>query len=271
MFHIAIWAVLAGLTAPPAVAADFDRGSPGREPAYRGKPGYLLLVFGPDARDRVWVVNDGDTLYVDRNGDGDLTAADEKVPAEVNKLRDPAEYGYSFAVGDLLVGGKVHKAVEVAVPPLKLWADNPLLGKLPVIRRALAADPAGRVVTVRASVESPRFKGAGVGGRLFQIAGFYDLTGVLRFAPTAAAAPVVHFDGTLQITFAGSLPTLRPGRQVDLVLVVGTPGHGPGTFAELGYEDTIPKDAFPTVAVTYPPLAAGGSPSRQEYVLKERC
>jgi hypothetical protein len=37
-----------------------------------------LLVFGTDARDRVWLVHDGDTLFVDRNGNGDLTDDGEK-------------------------------------------------------------------------------------------------------------------------------------------------------------------------------------------------
>lgn len=37
------------------------------------KPGYLLLAFGPDAGFKVWVVFDGETLFVDANGNGDLT------------------------------------------------------------------------------------------------------------------------------------------------------------------------------------------------------
>src|SRR5262249_30707918 len=45
-----------------------------REPAYASKaPKYCLLVYGPEERARVWLVLDGDILYVDRNGNGDLT------------------------------------------------------------------------------------------------------------------------------------------------------------------------------------------------------
>ena len=43
------------------------------EPKYSGQPRYCLLVIGSDAKHRVWIVQDGDTLYVDRNGNGDLT------------------------------------------------------------------------------------------------------------------------------------------------------------------------------------------------------
>ena len=46
-----------------------------REPVYQSKaPKYCLLVLGLEARTRIWLVLDGDVLYVDRNGTGDLTA-----------------------------------------------------------------------------------------------------------------------------------------------------------------------------------------------------
>ncbi len=51
-----------------------------KEPAYQTKKQeYCLLVFGPEAKLRVWLVLDGNTLYVDRNGNGDLTDAGERV------------------------------------------------------------------------------------------------------------------------------------------------------------------------------------------------
>src|SRR5687767_4878062 len=50
-----------------------------KEPAYQNKPQYALLVFGPDAATRVWLVADGEKTYLDRNGNGDLTDAGEVV------------------------------------------------------------------------------------------------------------------------------------------------------------------------------------------------
>lgn len=44
-----------------------------KEPKYQGQPGYCLLVFGPEAKKRIWLALDGDKLYVDRRGQGDLT------------------------------------------------------------------------------------------------------------------------------------------------------------------------------------------------------
>jgi hypothetical protein len=47
-------------------------------PSYKSKPSYCLLVFGPQAKTRVWLVRDREILYVDRNGNGDLTENGER-------------------------------------------------------------------------------------------------------------------------------------------------------------------------------------------------
>jgi len=60
------------VTAWGADLAKIDR-TINKEPAYRGRPVYCLLVFGPQAKARVWLIRDGEVLYVDRDGSGDLT------------------------------------------------------------------------------------------------------------------------------------------------------------------------------------------------------
>ncbi len=53
-----------------------------KRPTYQSKaPKYCLLVFGPEADTRVWLVLDGEVLYVDRNGNGDLTEDGERAQA----------------------------------------------------------------------------------------------------------------------------------------------------------------------------------------------
>lgn len=68
--------------AGPASAVDYakiDR-TIAKEPTYQSTaPKYCLLVFGPEADTRVWLVLDGEVLYVDRNGNGDLTEDGERV------------------------------------------------------------------------------------------------------------------------------------------------------------------------------------------------
>jgi len=54
-----------------------------KEPAYRtSHPKYCLAVFGPKAETRVWLVLDGDTLFIDRNGNLDLTEVGEGVKGQ---------------------------------------------------------------------------------------------------------------------------------------------------------------------------------------------
>lgn len=50
-----------------------------KEPVYKSKPKFGLLVFGPEARTRVWLVLDGALVYIDRNGNGNLTEPGAKV------------------------------------------------------------------------------------------------------------------------------------------------------------------------------------------------
>src|SRR5262249_45111199 len=75
---------LLAVGAAPAAAIDLtkvDRAI-AKEPAYKSKPTYCLLVFGPEAKNRVWIVLDGDVVYVDRNGNGDLTDEGERLKEE---------------------------------------------------------------------------------------------------------------------------------------------------------------------------------------------
>src|SRR5262245_29926487 len=47
-----------------------------KEPAYEGKPKYCLVVFGPKAKTRIWLVKDANTLFIDRTGKGEWTPGD---------------------------------------------------------------------------------------------------------------------------------------------------------------------------------------------------
>src|SRR4051794_25720010 len=67
------------LTATAADLAKIER-TIKKEPAYQSKePKYCLLVFGPEAETRVWLVVDDGAMYFDRNGNGDLTEEGKRV------------------------------------------------------------------------------------------------------------------------------------------------------------------------------------------------
>ncbi len=175
-----------------------------KEPVYRYKaPRYALLVFGREAKDSVWLVHDGDTLYVDRDGNGDLTRPGKKVSITVDKNRDPADVDYQFEGGELRVGGKVHKGLMVLAAPISNYGDA--VQKQPNAKAALTADPHARVYSLSLDLEIP---GLGV-GRVVQIAGPSDINGALVFGDSPASAPVIHFDGPLQISFFGEKPTVK--------------------------------------------------------------
>src|SRR5262245_25190662 len=76
-----------------------------KEPAYQSKsPSYGLLVFGPEAKSRAWVVLDGDVLYVDRNCNGDLTEEGKRLVIKNPKRnRDKKKPGTSSAVDSVSV------------------------------------------------------------------------------------------------------------------------------------------------------------------------
>lgn len=261
----AVLALAGGATAAEPWTADR---TVGREPTYKSKaPKYLMVAFGPEGKDRVWFVQDNDVLFADRNGNGDLTDPGEAVPAK--KPREgvtPDEGEFTFEVGSLTVGGRTHKGFTVFVAPLAAFASES-----PEAKTVLAQDPKATVVQVRGDVDVTGLKGGGIEGRVSFEAGFTDAGGALRFAEKRAEAPVVRFGGPLEVTFYGRLPAMRTGRSGEFVLVVGTPGAGPGTFAMVQHTDTAPEGAHPVAEVVFPPPKAGTTPTRTRYELKERC
>jgi hypothetical protein len=73
------WLALSPALAGATDLTKIDRTIAKEPPTYKAKPKYGLLVFGPEAQSRVWLVLDGDVLYVDKNGNGDLTEKDERI------------------------------------------------------------------------------------------------------------------------------------------------------------------------------------------------
>jgi len=201
-------------------------------------------------------------LYVDRNGNGDLTERDKKVGAE---KQDGAEEGqYYFKVGDIRDGPLVHKELGVGVMKIDHMADQD-----EQVKAFLAKNPKGRGYLVMVEMEMPGRHGTGVGGRVQQQA-FVDVNGVLQFADKPKDAPIIHFGGPWQVTLFGA-QQLTIGRETDVVLGVGTPGVGPGSTTYVNYDGVIPDTVYPTLEVTYPAKKPGEPPVQEHYELKKRC
>lgn len=245
----------------PAVLARIDRAI-AKEPAYQSEtPRYCLLAFGPDAKFRVWLVQDGDVLYVDRNGNGDLTEPGERI----EKTR--GEAGSRRWEGIELTDGP-RKHTITSVSEMTLTEDSVADAKEFARLKGKRDRAVNMWIDVRAERPAgddrplPRHIGYVING---------DGTGYLAFADRPRDAPVSHLNGPWGFGLQDIHQHLVAGRQTMLQLGVGTPGAGPGTFAFVQYPDTIPNDAHPVGEFAFPAADGGGPARTQAVTFKKRC
>lgn len=207
-----------------------------REPVYRsGRPLYGLVALGPQAETRIWLVLDGETLYVDRNGNGILGEAGEKVEAETP--RTPSQKRREFPVGTLIESATV-KHRDFKVVRLSPKSGHVLL-----------------------SLE--------VAGRGMQNAGV-DLDGSLEFAARPSQAPLVHFHGPLHLRLTTKTPLVRSEAGSRLNAWIGTPGLGAGSFANMQNDD-IPETAHPRADIRFRSRSGEAKPIEVHVDLDDRC
>lgn len=248
-------ALACGALLPCARAADLAAlpRTLAKEPTYAGKPAYCLLVFGAEAKQRVWVVRDGDTVYIDRNGNGDLTEPGEKVKgtSEVDEDEEMKSTVTEFALGDLPRVGEKTPYAQLAL------SRNLYEPKSKDLRGGDAS-----LVTLTL--------GAGSAHAGSTQAAYPD------FVAKAAEAPIVHLDGPLTIRIPpsekDSLCVFLKGTEAEqeLTVQIGTMGLGARPWAPLGYEQ-VGEDIHPQAEITYPPAKAGGAPITVKFALDTRC
>jgi|GEM_PF-517185 len=242
-----------------------------KEPIYQSKtPRYGRLVFGKEGKDQVWIVHDGDLLYVDRNGNGDLTEPGERIERQKPRKGFEDTPGRSFEVGELKLGGLTHKRFRVDANPLKQFA-NATVSRQPGFKEEIQKDPEAIAYHVACEVEVPGIKGGGIDGRLSVTAGYSDAQGFLIFDKVPASAPAVRLGGPIQIDFPDFKPQLRIGYAIDMAVSIGFSGQGSGTFAAIAYDDTLPPEAKPIVEVEVPSATQGTPAFRETYELPSRC
>lgn len=226
----------------PAVAADLgkiDR-SIAKEPEYQSKaPRYCLLLFGAEAKTRIWLVLDGRVLYVDRNGNGDLTDKGERFEAR-------------WTSGDDSYGGREFEIPQLIESDGKTRHTN---------LHVQAWHYKGRPAVCRLSIK--------LAGKRTQSTGFGLAT--FELAERPKDAPIVHFNGPLTMTL-GEGPVLSgpSDTPASLFAWIGTAGLGKGTFAMIDFEE-IPEGIHPVAQVAFPSKRRGGKPIEVRVVLKERC
>jgi hypothetical protein len=215
-----------------------------KQPVYQTKtPKYCLLVFGPEAKLRVWLVLDGNVLYVDRDANGDLTGLDKRME----------------------IKGKVFESASLRL------AD----GKIPFSFLQLRVKDKGRVELslARKVAFAHRKKG---GGFLSQMVGPSDISSRawannleefdFQFADRPQDAPILHFDGplTLKPTDAKQV-FVRGDKPAQFAVMVGTPGLGRGTFTQVLFWQGDPDGA---AEIVFPNKDPEGKPIVVKVVLQ---
>jgi hypothetical protein len=224
--------IFLAVNSAPVLAVDLtkiDRAI-AKEPVYKAKPKYGLLVFGPQAKSRVWLVLDGDALYVDKNGNGDLTEKDERINQV--PLKDETNL---FPIGDLSLP-------EDSFPKnssgLAMYRDT----------QKGATGPLRLAITINQRTWS------GI---------FHEL------ADRPKDAPILHFNFDGPLTFVClDPPTFVPGKTTNLVIHIGTPGLGEKTRVWRNHASSIVGLQVGLLAeIEYPNKDPAGKPVVATHIL----
>lgn len=163
---------------------------------------YALILLGNEPEARVWIIVDGERVYVDKNANGDLTETDELL-AQPNHITVDANTSVRFAEYE----------VKDFTP--------------------VAGQPAGELKITRVGENSRYIISMNRG--VYQFAR-QDKQGYLTLGDSIEQAAVLRFGGTLQfIPLVRGWPdevhyqlVLHPGENL-LTALLGTPGIGPGS------------------------------------------
>lgn len=260
----------------------------GKQPVYASKePKYCLLVFGPKAETRVWLVLDlaydplkekpgkNDSLYADLNSDGDLTDPKEHIPVTV-VTKKGSELGLPTNIGSFEVEDRDMNVPRFHIGDVIGRDGKTKYAKLVVDVGWYIFGRKDRQVTV--SVDVPGYDRQSVGGPQ------------LWFADNPEKAPVIWFDGALTLRLAPSgllhLPVdytgkeppppryeefpLFRGKKMPLRVEVGSAGIGLGTFNVIS-NDKPPADAHPIAKVVFPHADPKKPPIEVSVDLNKRC
>lgn len=190
------------------------RKAPAAEPKYEGKPRYLLLALGQPIKHTVWCVIDGMVLFVDRDCNGRLDAANERVTPIVSKLNDDhfIAQTHTYKIGALQ---QVQEPAELELTLMQWNLEYKANADLAEVMEVLRANPALRNPTVTLTRK----------GKPEQFA-------MTEFAESAATATVLHFDAPATW---GVVENIRPfrftaGQENNFEVSLGTPGLGAWSF-----------------------------------------
>jgi hypothetical protein len=239
-----------------------------KEPAYQTKnPKYGLLVFGADAKIRLWLVLDGDVMYLDRNGTGDLTEPNKRIAAKLSRhypdVPRPELAARREFVMDRLPRPNTtppKDAILSCIPTVK-WFD--------VEQEIFRDDYLPKDEREQAALDHLRKRPVRVA--LFLDDRKFEQDGYADFADHPQNAPIIHFDGplTLRLDEAKFGPLeLRRGETSELYVKLMTPGLDATTVVQ---SYSVPDSGHPVVEIDWPVGGMSESLPGTTIALTERC
>jgi len=235
-----------------------------KEPVYKAEPHYSLLVIGPNAEHRSWMVMDGDdVLYFDRNGNGDLTEAEDRVECDreaTNRLH--------------VSGSGSHTGMNVF--PIGPVAGVKLLFHFWVRNKAYVRPSEGS--ELMKAFDKLRAEHHWENATLWRTADHNsEAQNPVLMTVTAAEAQVTHFGGPLHFALKwGDRQKLEPWpKQTTFDVKIGTrtlpPKHYSQEMLAPLTEWESPRNLHPVARFKFPPKAAGGKPVELVVDLDRRC
>jgi hypothetical protein len=235
-------------------------------------PKYGLLVFGTTANIRVWVVLDGDVMYLDRNGNGDLTEPGKRVDARFSRHDPDVPRPELAEIREFHIDSRRRNEEEPH------WET--ILSGVPSVTRFLIEQQVLRDDYIpkdeREKTDLEYFRARQIRVAVFLDHRKFEQDGYATFADRPQDAPIIHFDGplTLCVDVAKFGPLeLRRGETSELYAELTTPGVQATTVTRNdGPPDSAPPDsAHPVVEIDWPTSSAAEPPLHSSVELRERC
>jgi hypothetical protein len=226
-----------------------------KEPKYKTQPYYALLAIGPEAKKRVWLVVDGETLYVDRNGNGDLTEANKRVeqPKKIEVAPGMYKHMNSFDLGE--VQG-LRLRVDFWVRNKDFVPDNEFEKKILKDHQENGWE--------FATLYRVKADGSNLSAQI-----------PVAFCRNAKDTQICHLGGRLTFALRANDLLERHSDKNILQMRIGTPGlparkWSDPVFAPLGTNE-VPADLHPVAHFEFPHKDAKQPPIKLEAVLNQRC
>ena len=209
-----------------------------KEPKYESAPKYSLMVLGSSGDVKVWMIEDGRRLFVDKNANGDLT--DDGPPIKPSSMRNIGSNNWDFSyLLDAITPTNGSRHINFQ---LRRWNYGE------------SEDSYGLSLSVD--------------GQLPMYAGWFGTF----WSPQRETAPIIHFGGAFTpklLRLKESNPFAIGSGRRRLSLGFINPGSGAGAQSRLSIE-ALSRDLVPKLNIDWP--TADGSPAlRTSHPLTERC